>query len=219
MDSLASNIKQLRRRAGMTQETLAQTLHVTRQAVSNWENGKNQPGLDMLSAIAAALGTDIGHLIGAEPPPAYPRFQRRYLIRAAACILLFLLVILCALALYPAAKEMQTRYYKSFYLLILGLIAYPTAACAFGAFLPWLLALWIDIRLPQTARRILLLLSIAFLLPVLLFCIAVLANTFTGTFRWLYQLLYPLFRSGFGRMSILYFLPFLSGVSLALGRP
>ena len=64
-----------------------------------------------------------------------------------------------------------------------------------------------------------LLLSIAFLLPVLLFCIAVLANTFTGTFRWLYQLLYPLFRSGFGRMSILYFLPFLSGVSLALGRP
>ena len=39
MDSLASNIKQLRRRAGMTQETLAQTLHVTRQAVSNWENG------------------------------------------------------------------------------------------------------------------------------------------------------------------------------------
>ena len=37
MNTLANNIKELRRRAGMTQEALAQTLHVTRQAISNWE--------------------------------------------------------------------------------------------------------------------------------------------------------------------------------------
>lgn len=42
MNTLANNIKELRQRAGMTQEALAQTLHVTRQAISNWENGVSQ---------------------------------------------------------------------------------------------------------------------------------------------------------------------------------
>ena len=37
MNTLANNIRELRRHAGMTQEALAQTLHVTRQAISNWE--------------------------------------------------------------------------------------------------------------------------------------------------------------------------------------
>ena len=37
MNTLANNIKEPRQRAGMTQEALAQTLHVTRQAISNWE--------------------------------------------------------------------------------------------------------------------------------------------------------------------------------------
>ena len=32
----------LRTRQGMTQETLGELLHVTRQTVSNWENGVSQ---------------------------------------------------------------------------------------------------------------------------------------------------------------------------------
>lgn len=219
MNTLANNIKELRRHAGMTQEALAQTLHVTRQAISNWENGKNQPDLDMLSALAAALDTDIGHLINAAGPPAYPRFQRRYLIRTAACILLLLLVILCGLLFYPTAKEIQMRNYNPFFVFILSLVAYPSAACASGAFLPWLLALWLDIRLPKTARNILLILSLSLLLPVLLLCFALLSQLYTDAFLWLYRLYHPLLCSNFGRMSILIFLPFLSGIFLALSGP
>ena len=219
MNTLANNIKELRRRAGMTQEALAQTLHVTRQAISNWENGKNQPDLDMLSALAAALDTDIGQLINAASPPAYPRFQRRYLIRTATCILLLLLVILCGLMFYPTAREIQMRNYNPFYLLILGLVAYPSASCAFGAFLPWLLALWLDIHLPKTARKVLFILSLSLLLPVLLLFICLLSQLFTDAFRWLYRLYYPLLRFNLGRMFTIIFLPFLSGIFLALSRP
>ena len=53
MNTLPNNIKELRRRAGMTQEALAQTLHVTRQAISNWEKR-------MKKNIALQLKKDIG---------------------------------------------------------------------------------------------------------------------------------------------------------------
>ena len=41
----SEQIKKLRRDQGLTQEELAGKIHVTRQAVSNWENEKNLPDL------------------------------------------------------------------------------------------------------------------------------------------------------------------------------
>lgn len=57
--TVGKNIVKSRKEQGMSQEQLAQKLHVTRQAVSNWETGRSQPGLDMLEALAGAFGTDI----------------------------------------------------------------------------------------------------------------------------------------------------------------
>ena len=39
MASVGKHIRKLRLRRGLTQEELAQRLHVTRQAVSKWESG------------------------------------------------------------------------------------------------------------------------------------------------------------------------------------
>ena len=44
----SQQIREIRNKNRLTQEEMAQTLHVTRQAVSNWENGKNLPDLGML---------------------------------------------------------------------------------------------------------------------------------------------------------------------------
>ena len=48
MNEIGTNIKTLRREKRMSQEQLAQALHVTRQTVSAWERGVALPGLDTL---------------------------------------------------------------------------------------------------------------------------------------------------------------------------
>ncbi len=58
-NTVGKNIVKLRKEQGMSQEQLAQKIHVTRQAVSNWETGRSQPDLDMLETLASAFGTDI----------------------------------------------------------------------------------------------------------------------------------------------------------------
>lgn len=40
MNAVGKNLKQLRQREKLTQDALAERLHVTRQAVSSWETGK-----------------------------------------------------------------------------------------------------------------------------------------------------------------------------------
>ena len=52
MSDIGKNIKKLRMQKDITQEQLAERLHVTRQAVSNWENGKTQPDVETLSMLA-----------------------------------------------------------------------------------------------------------------------------------------------------------------------
>ena len=63
MANVSKNIKRLRAERKLTQEQLAEALHVTRQTVSSWENDRTQPDIDMLTALASALQTDIEDLI------------------------------------------------------------------------------------------------------------------------------------------------------------
>lgn len=68
MNKVNSTIKRLRAEKGINQEQLAEQLHVTRQAVSNWETGKTQPDIEMLTQIANFFGVSVEHLIyGKEP--------------------------------------------------------------------------------------------------------------------------------------------------------
>lgn len=48
----ASNLQFLRRRSGMTQETLANRLNVSRQAISKWESGETVPEIATLLQLA-----------------------------------------------------------------------------------------------------------------------------------------------------------------------
>ncbi|MUB61543.1 helix-turn-helix domain-containing protein [Hungatella hathewayi] len=42
MNGIGKNIKKLRKESALSQEQLAEQLHVTRQAVSSWETGVSQ---------------------------------------------------------------------------------------------------------------------------------------------------------------------------------
>ncbi len=61
-------ISQLRKQKGLTQQDLADLLHVTNKAVSKWERGKNFPDLSMLLPLAETLDTTVSQLLGVEEP-------------------------------------------------------------------------------------------------------------------------------------------------------
>lgn len=63
MNNIGKNIKKVRSEKEMTQEQLAERLHVTRQAVSNWETGKTQPDIEILTKMAECFEIPVEELI------------------------------------------------------------------------------------------------------------------------------------------------------------
>lgn len=59
-----NRIKVLRTSREMKQIDLAQRLNVRANTISNWENGKNEPGFDMLQKMAEIFGTTIDYILG-----------------------------------------------------------------------------------------------------------------------------------------------------------
>ncbi len=66
MPKISKNIKKFRAEKNLTQDALAEKLHVTRQAISNWENDKTKPDIEALEALASALEVEIEELIYGE---------------------------------------------------------------------------------------------------------------------------------------------------------
>jgi len=64
----SSPLAEYRRARGLSQNELAQKLHVTRQAVSRWETGKTSPGPDVLCQLTGILGVSTDTLLGTEHP-------------------------------------------------------------------------------------------------------------------------------------------------------
>ena len=60
--NMGETIKQLRKRKGISQETLAQVLGVSCQAVSKWETGTTMPDIGLVPAIAAFFDVSIDTL-------------------------------------------------------------------------------------------------------------------------------------------------------------
>lgn len=52
-----------RRELGLSQEELAERLHVTDKAVSKWENGRGMPGIESLEPLAEALDLSVSELL------------------------------------------------------------------------------------------------------------------------------------------------------------
>ncbi len=66
MIEFGEKVKHLREEKGMTQQTMAEHLYVTRQAVSRWECGARYPDLLTTKKIAELLDTTIDELVSGE---------------------------------------------------------------------------------------------------------------------------------------------------------
>ena len=61
---LGEKIAALRKAQGMSQQTLAESLFVTRQTISKWEKNLSVPDADALIRLADALDTTVQALLG-----------------------------------------------------------------------------------------------------------------------------------------------------------
>ena len=59
-------LQELRKKKGITQEELAESLYVSRTAVSKWESGRGYPNIDSLKAIARFYSVTVDELISSE---------------------------------------------------------------------------------------------------------------------------------------------------------
>jgi len=56
-------LAELRKAAGLTQDDLAQALETSQQSIGRWENGKSEPGLGHLFALADMYGVTLDELV------------------------------------------------------------------------------------------------------------------------------------------------------------
>ena len=66
--TLGKRIAENRKRLGLTQDTLAEKLGITAQAISKWENDQSCPDITMLPRLAEIFGITTDELLGVEPP-------------------------------------------------------------------------------------------------------------------------------------------------------
>ena len=64
--TFAQKLKQMRTRAGMSQEKLAERMGVSRQAITKWETDKGAPDMDNLMALSDLFGVSVDELLGRE---------------------------------------------------------------------------------------------------------------------------------------------------------
>ncbi len=74
---LGQRIKQLRYKASLTQEQLADILGLSPQAVSKWENSVAMPDITLLPQIAEVFGISIDDLFGLTSEQKLHRIERR----------------------------------------------------------------------------------------------------------------------------------------------
>ena len=73
---IGNKIKQLRFKAGMTQEQLAGRLGISAQSVSKWENAVTMPDIALLPALAGELGVTIDELFDLTNDHRLHRIER-----------------------------------------------------------------------------------------------------------------------------------------------
>ena len=117
-------LQELRKRAGLTQEELAQALYVSRTAVSKWESGRGYPSIDSLKEISKCFSVTIDELLSGEKLISIAQRENQANIRHVCEMLMGMVdvfsFLLVALPLYPKGVDG--------YVYAVNLLAYTDAA-------------------------------------------------------------------------------------------
>ena len=74
---IGNKIKQLRYKAGLTQEQLASNLGISAQSVSKWETAVSMPDITLLPLLAREFGMSIDELFDLTVDQKLQRIEKR----------------------------------------------------------------------------------------------------------------------------------------------
>lgn len=169
MAQIAKNIKKQRVRSGMTQEELAEQLYVTRQTISNYENGKSNPDIETLLQMARILDTDMEFFIYGEQKPK----DKKEIFKTATILGAILLFMLITPIIENYEKEWQSLNYQfpsfSYFMHLIGVPILLVIAGACTAKFIMLLTGGNPLRLPKrkTTHRVILFSFIGYVMLML----------------------------------------------------
>ena len=133
MTAVGENIKNIRKKLGITQEELAEKINVTRQAVSNWENGKTEPDLETISSIAEVFGIDSYELINDKPLKKIDLYKKsKYFPVAIIFGVVFITGLIVSIFLEKPALELRNEYYEAELYIFLKYMLKPLIGLSFG---------------------------------------------------------------------------------------
>ena len=66
VEKIGKFLKELRIEKGLSQNKMSEQIHITRQAISNWENGKSIPESDMLKILSKYFKVSIDDILSGE---------------------------------------------------------------------------------------------------------------------------------------------------------
>ena len=93
MANLSTLMIEGRKRKNLTQEELAKRLNVTRQAVSNWENDRNYPNVDILKNIALELDLKLSDVLEIDNKALKKKHRKRLIILSIIFIIVLIVLI------------------------------------------------------------------------------------------------------------------------------
>lgn len=111
--NLSEKIKKLRINRNLTQEDIALKLHVSRQTVSKWEQGINEPSLETLKELAVILDVELLELISDETikPSTIDKYMSRNRILYLLNIFVVMITILIGLILFRGMDDVIPAHY------------------------------------------------------------------------------------------------------------
>lgn len=125
MRDIGANIRRARVRRKLTQDDLAQTVHTTRQTISNYETGRSRPDVETLQRLADALGVELTELLDGVPSADARRAALRRL-----CIMGAVTLVLAGLWAYLHAVCLRQYQRGDMVPLVAMLVAEPLLLCA-----------------------------------------------------------------------------------------
>ena len=93
---MENKLREIREAKKMSQEEVANALHVSRQSISKWENGRSNPDLDNMVALSMIYGVSLDELVHGVSVHQDPGQSKKDKDRYDVMKILFYLTVLLA---------------------------------------------------------------------------------------------------------------------------